>query len=60
MRKGFFLVTSLLLMVLNVLAAPPEVNLESLDAYYEQALKDWNLPGMAIGIVYDGELVFSK
>ena len=39
---------------------PPQPDLKKLDAYYEQALKDWNLPGMAIGIVKDGELVFSK
>lgn len=52
--------TSLFLMVANLLAAPPEVSLESLDAYYEKALNDWNLPGMAIGIVKDGELIFSK
>ncbi|HSV88828.1 MAG TPA: serine hydrolase, partial [Bacteroidales bacterium] len=31
-----------------------------LDAYFSQVLVDWDLPGMTIGIVYDGNLVFSK
>lgn len=34
--------------------------LKVLDAYYEQALIDWNVPGMAVAIVKDGEIVFSK
>ncbi|MEE4256460.1 MAG: serine hydrolase [Bacteroidales bacterium] len=34
--------------------------LKELDAYYEQALADWNVPGMAVAIVKDGEIVFSK
>lgn len=34
--------------------------LKVLDAYYEQALYDWNVPGMAVAIVKDGEIIFSK
>ena len=34
--------------------------LKVLDAYYEQALADWNVPGMAVAIVKDGEIIFSK
>jgi CubicO group peptidase (beta-lactamase class C family) len=34
--------------------------LEELDRYYGQAVSDWNVPGMAVAIVLDGELVFSK
>jgi CubicO group peptidase (beta-lactamase class C family) len=34
--------------------------LKDLDAYYEQALDDWNVPGMAVAIVKDGEIIFSK
>jgi len=37
-----------------------EQKINTLDAYYEKALKDWNVPGMAIAIVKDGEVVFSK
>ncbi len=31
-----------------------------LEQYYEQALKDWNVPGMAIAIVKDNEVIFAK
>src|SRR5210317_773790 len=34
--------------------------LKVLDAYYEQALSDWNVPGMAVAIVKDGEIIFSE
>ncbi len=34
--------------------------LKVLDAYYEQALADWNVPGMAVAIVKDGKIIFSK
>ncbi len=31
-----------------------------LDAYFAQALKDWNVPGMAVAIVKDGKVVLAK
>jgi CubicO group peptidase (beta-lactamase class C family) len=31
-----------------------------LDAYFAQAIKDWNVPGMAIAIVKDGKVVLAK
>jgi CubicO group peptidase (beta-lactamase class C family) len=31
-----------------------------LDAYFAQAAKDWNVPGLAVGIVYKGQLMFAK
>ena len=34
--------------------------LKALDAYYEKALKEWNIPGMAIAIVSGDEIVFAK
>lgn len=34
--------------------------LERLDVYFEQALEDWEVPGMAVAIVKDGEIIFSK
>ena len=34
--------------------------LRHLDEYYEQAITDWNVPGMAVAIVKDGEIIFSK
>ena len=35
-------------------------NLDQLDAYYQKALKDWDVPGMAIAIVKDDSVIFAK
>jgi len=34
--------------------------LEGFDAYMEQTLKDWNTPGIGVGIVVNDKLVFAK
>jgi CubicO group peptidase (beta-lactamase class C family) len=34
--------------------------LNQLDKYYEQAVADWKVPGMAVAIVKDGNIIFSK
>lgn len=34
--------------------------LKEIDAYANQVMKDWNQPGMAIGIVKDDKVVFTK
>jgi len=36
-----------------------KVDLEKLDSYYAQMVKDWDIPSASIGIVKDGELVFT-
>lgn len=38
-------------------AATPAFVKDSLDSYVEKALRDWNLPGLAICIVKDGEVI---
>lgn len=47
-----------LLFVSNALYS--QANLKKLDAYFAKALKEWNVPGMAIAIVKDDSLVFAK
>jgi CubicO group peptidase (beta-lactamase class C family) len=37
-----------------------EARLKGFDAYMEQVLKDWNAPGIGIGIVMGDKLVFAK
>ena len=37
-----------------------KLNLEDLDTYIEKAYLDWEIPGLAIAIVKDNEVVFSK
>jgi CubicO group peptidase (beta-lactamase class C family) len=34
--------------------------IRELDAYFAKAAKDWNVPGLAIGIVHKGRIVFAK
>lgn len=51
-------VLAIVLGCLNSTLAQPD--LKKLDAYFSKALNDWNVPGMAVGIVKDGKLVFSK
>jgi CubicO group peptidase (beta-lactamase class C family) len=34
--------------------------LEGFDAYMEKTLKDWNAPGVGVGIVVNDQLVFAK
>lgn len=51
----------LLLLLLPGLAfAQIDPNLDSLNAYYQQTVTDFELPGMSIAIVKDGKIVFSK
>jgi len=38
----------------------PEVDLKQLDAYYQKALKDWQVPGMAIALVKNDSVIFAK
>ncbi|WP_205500353.1 serine hydrolase [Rufibacter psychrotolerans] len=37
-----------------------QVDFQKLDAYYQKAIKDWNVPGMAIAIVKNDSVVFAK
>ncbi len=36
-----------------------EVDLKAMDNYFAKMVKDWDVPGASIGIVKDGELVFT-
>ncbi len=37
-----------------------DVDLKELDAYISKTVKDWGIPGVSVGIVKDGEIVFEK
>ncbi|WP_425390500.1 serine hydrolase [Ekhidna sp.] len=50
---------SLFLLVLFT-SVQAQVDVKSIDKYIEKARKDWNVPGMAVAIVKDGEVVLSK
>ena len=44
----------------SILAAPPRDNISDLDAFIQQALKDYNVPGAAVSVVKDGKVVLAK
>ena len=56
------IIFGLLLCALTVRAQEPDVSkkLEGFDAYMDQLLKDWNAPGIGVGIVINDKLVFAK
>ena len=60
MKKACFLIV-LFLSILTGSYAQPEtkVDLEELDKYYAKMVEDWDLPSASIGIVKNGELIFT-
>ncbi len=52
----------LLLTNINIQAQEIDINkrLQGFDQYMEKLLKDWNAPGVGVGIVYKDKLVFAK
>lgn len=45
--------------LVQTLGQKPIIDFKALDRYYEKMVEDWEVPGAAIGIVKDGELVFT-
>ena len=43
-----------------VAAAPSEIDTAALDAYIEKGLKDWQLPGLSVAVVQNGQVVLKK
>ena len=37
----------------------PDIDLQALDRYYAKMVSDWEIPGVSIGIVKDGKLIFT-
>ena len=63
LKHAFGLIAALLLMSSIVVAQqqePVEARLKGFDAYMEQVMKDWNAPGIGIGIVMGDKLVYAK
>jgi CubicO group peptidase (beta-lactamase class C family) len=53
---------ALMIFALATRAQEPDITkkLEGFDSYMEQTLKDWNTPGLGVGIVVNDKLVFAK
>ncbi len=52
----------LMIFAIAARAQEPEITnkLQGFDSYMEQALKDWNTPGIGVGIVVNDKLAFAK
>ncbi len=50
----------ILLIGASIFVQSQNADLQKLDTYFEKAAKDWGIPGMSVGIVKNGEIVFSK
>ena len=60
MKKKAALFPVLFLMSIGLYAqTKTKVNLQKLDAYFHQMVVDWDIPSASIGIVKDGELIFT-
>ncbi|MEJ7829634.1 MAG: serine hydrolase [Segetibacter sp.] len=59
-RSGFTALMLGISLIVNAQQARPSFITDSLDAYIQQGLKDWNIPGLSIAIVKDGKTVVMK
>jgi CubicO group peptidase (beta-lactamase class C family) len=60
-KRIWFGVVTLCVVFSGWLAASQEaVDLAGLEAYFDQARQEWRIPGMAVAIVKDGEVVLAK
>jgi CubicO group peptidase (beta-lactamase class C family) len=61
MKKHLILLLSSLLFIVNLFAQEtPSFVKDSLDAYVQKALADWQIPGVAVCVVKDGKVVVMK
>ena len=62
MRRGFMLLLAVSCFQVTVLSQSIDVSkrLEGFDSYMDKALKDWNIAGACVGIVYKDKLIYAK
>lgn len=66
-RSSFAIVIPLLVLALSGLAAPPAApaqerppDLDRIDAFIEAQMREWRVPGLAIAVVRDGDVILSE
>jgi len=61
MKKHLILLTACLIFIANLFTQDtPSFVKDSLDAYVQKALTDWQIPGVAVCVVKDGKVVVMK
>lgn len=56
----FLIILSFLFTPLSATKKTPEANLKGLDKFITERMGEWKVPGLAISIIQDGRLVYSK
>lgn len=59
-QKNRFFVLLLILLISSVFNHAQDAPFKGLDDYVNKALKDWEVPGVAIAVVKDDKIVFAK
>jgi CubicO group peptidase (beta-lactamase class C family) len=61
MQRKFFVIALLLVTVISHSQTNPfQKKFPLVDRYVDSLMKDWNIPGLAIGIVYKDQLIYAK
>ncbi len=60
MLKRIFISITLFLTAVQLIGQIDQSRIDSLEQYYQKALSDWNVPGMAVAIVTKDKVLFSK
>jgi CubicO group peptidase (beta-lactamase class C family) len=60
MRRFTLFIFFLLASFISFAQAPTPTTLRAIDRYIDTLMRDWNIPGLALGIVYNDQLVYSK
>ena len=60
MKRAIFIVTFLLFSSIVFSQPAFQKTFQAIDKYIDSLLKDWNIPGLALGIVYKDQLIYSK
>lgn len=59
-RVSIFLLLSCISILINAQQATFQKKFTSIDLYIDSLMKDWNIPGLALGIVYKDQLIYAK
>ncbi len=62
MTKILYIPISLLLLTISHFAYSQNhiINFDSLDSYFNRSMKNWTVPGLAVGIIKDDSLIYAK
>ena len=60
MKRSLFVVGLLLITTLTFSQNSFQKSFPLIDRYIDSLMRDWNIPGLALGVVYNDQLIYSK